>query len=73
MKEIYDKQITDVSDEYKKMQGYTFHKRVFGYLDSQLGESKDMPDLLKHSAHAQIVLDTYFFIIIKSTLCIPVA
>lgn len=61
MKENHDKHIANLSEEYEKMQSYTFHKKVFGYLDSQLNEGKNMPDLLNQAPLAQIVKESLHF------------
>jgi len=61
MKEEFDKETKDLSDEYRSMQGYTFHKKVFGWLDAQLGTADNLPVLLKEENIVKTISDALHF------------
>jgi len=55
MKDEFEKRTLELSTEYKLMQGYTYHKRVFDYLDNHLGNSEDLPKLLDNNNMREII------------------
>jgi len=61
MKAEHDKQTQNLSEEYIKMQGYTYHKKIFGFMDEKLGLERDLPDFLKQPEIAQIVRESLLF------------
>lgn len=61
MKAEHLKDTEALSDEYQKLSNFTFHKKVFSYLDAQLNTGKNLPDLLIQDKYAQIVMESLHF------------
>jgi len=61
MKAKHAKDTENLSEEYQKLSNFTFHKKVFGYLDAQLDKAKGLPDLLRQDDCAQIIMHTLQF------------
>jgi len=61
MKADFEKSTRNLSDDYKKMQDYTFHKKIFGYMDAELDRGKGMPGLLKQKPIAGIIQESLLF------------
>lgn len=64
MKEMKAKFVQDteaLSEEYRKLNNFTFHKKVFGYLDAQLDTDKNLPDLLGKDNCAQTIMEALHY------------
>lgn len=61
MKSDFDKETHDLSDEYRSMQGCTFHKKVFGWLDAQLGLADNLPTILADGNIRKIISESMHF------------
>ncbi len=61
MRMEFEQSCKTLTQEYKSMLAYNYHKKVFDWIDQQVGISREYPELLKQLDIADIVQESMHF------------